>query len=114
MKLISKFGRTGVMKLTVAYDKGKYRTIFELSGNVLTIKIGKFNGRYHDMHKGLTMIRVEDIIGAVHIKGSHLVEISLYNGQKLTFDYLPTFNGEAPVDEMDKLIEELTNKIGIY
>ena len=102
------------MKLTVAYDKGKYRTIFELSGNVLTIKIGKFNGRYHDMHKGLTMIRVEDIIGAVHIKGSHLVEISLYNGQKLTFDYLPTFNGKAPVDEMDELIEELTNKIGIY
>lgn len=102
------------MKLTVAYDKGKYRTIFELSGNVLTIKIGKFNGRYHDMHKGLTMIRVEDIIGAVHIKGSHLVEISLYNGQKLTFDYSPAFMGEAPVDKMDELIEELTNKIGIY
>lgn len=102
------------MKLTVAYDKGKYRTIFELSGNVLTIKIGKFNGRYHDMHKGLTMIRVEDIIGVVHIKGSHLVEISLYNGQKLTFNYSPTFNGEAPIDEIDKLIEELTNKIGIY
>lgn len=102
------------MKLTVAYDKGKYRTIFELSGNVLTIKIGKFNGRYHDMHKGLTMIRVEDIIGAVHIKGSHLVEISLYNGQKLTFDYSPAFMGEAPVDEMDELIEELINKIGIY
>ena len=114
MKLISKFGRTGVMKLTVAYDKGKYRTRFELSGNVLTIKIGKFNGRYHDMHKGLTMIRVEDIIGAVHVKGSHLVEILLYNGQKLTFNYSPTFNGEAPVDEMDELIEELINKIGIY
>lgn len=100
--------------MVVAYDKGKYRTIFELGGNVLTIKIGKFNGRYHDMHKGLTMIRVEDIIGAVHIKGSHLVEISLYNGQKLMFDYSPTFNGKAPVDEMDELIEELTNKIGIY
>ena len=114
MRLIWRYGQIGVMKLTVAYDKGKYRTIFELSGNVLTIKIGKFNGRYHDMHKGLAMIRVEDIIGAVHIKGSHLVEISLYNGQKLTFDYSPTFNGEAPVNEMDELIEELTNKIGIY
>ena len=114
MKLISKFGRTGVMKLTVAYDKGKYRTRFEFSGNVLTIKIGKFNGRYHDMHKGLAMIRVEDIIGVIHIKGSHLVEISLYNGQKLTFDYSPAFMEEAPVDEMDELIEELINKIGIY
>lgn len=114
MRFLSKFGRTGVITLTVAYDKGKYRTRFEFSGNVLTIKIGKFNGRYHDMHKGLTMIRVEDIIGVIHIKGSHLVEISLYNGQKLTFDYSPAFNGKAPVDEMDELIEELTNKIGIY
>lgn len=114
MRLISKFGQIGVLTLMVSYDKGKYRTIFELSGNVLTIKIGKFNGRYHDMHKGLTMIRVEDIIGAIHVKGSYLVEISLYNGQKLTFDYSPIFNGEAPVDEMDELIEELINKIGIY
>ena len=114
MRLISKFGRIGVLTLMVSYDKGKYRTIFELSGNVLTIKIGKFNGRYHDMHKGLTMIRVEDIVGAIHVKGSHLVEISLYNGQKLIFDYSPTFNGEAPVDEMDELVEELINKIGLY
>lgn len=114
MRLISKFGQIGVIALMVSYDKGKYRTIFELSGNVLTIKIGKFNGRYHDMHKGLTMIRVEDIIGAIHVKGSYLVEILLYNGQKLTFDYSPAFMEEAPVDEMDELIKELTNKIGIY
>lgn len=99
--------------MIVSYNKGKYRVSFELSENLLTIKTGFYNGRYYDMSKGLITIRVDDILNIIHIKGSNMLKIQTYNLVEHTFNYSPAFMEVPPVDEIEELVQELTNKIGV-
>lgn len=99
--------------MIVSYNKGKYRVSFELSDNLLTIKTGINTGRYYDMSKGLITIRVEDIMGIVHVKGSNILVIQMYNSMEYKFNYSPAFMEVPPVEEIEELVQELTNKIGV-
>lgn len=99
--------------MMVSYNKGKHRVSFELSENLLTIRTGTYNGRYYDMSKGLTTIRVDDILGVIHIKGSNMLKLQTYNLVEYTFNYSPTCMETPPVEEIEELVQELTDKIGV-